>query len=322
MIAFVTGATGYLGAEIVAELLRIERTRVLAVGRNESRLQQLSERFREHAGRLDVETADLLSLPEIPTSTDVVIHAAAIRMPESPGEIVRMRRVNVEGTRRLLQLTAACGRLRFVYASTQSVYGWTGAPWNEDSPCCPQTEYAATKVEGERLTAGFSDRLGVSIVRLARLYGITPFTRWSELPGLFARRVVAGEPLKIRGSGESRLDFLHVTDAARLFVRLAVLEQPKSSAVFNAGSGGSVSVNRLAETFRNLAASRGLPAVRFARHPEVVHEGPQHLEMEIAKVKEEVGWIPQVSLEQGLSGYLDALEPRMDARPETSRSIE
>ncbi len=309
MRVLITGATGYFGAEVTAALLQSSDSAVTAHGRNQSRIEQLRERFRAQSDRLRSVNGDLFELDEVPEGTDVVIHAAAIREVKTPAEIEWMKKVNEEGTRRLLQLAATHGPMRrFVYVSTQGVYGRTGAPWTEESPCCPMTDYAATKYEGERISTRFSDRLRISIVRLARLYGVTPFARWSELPAVFARRTVAGEPLPIYGSGEQRFDLLHVSDAARCIALLARADLPESGRVFNLGGGGSVSVNRLVETFRGLAVNRGLPRVQFERFPDRRVEGPHHLELDISRAKHELGWAPRVTLEEGLTDYLEALE--------------
>jgi len=307
MTICVTGATGFFGAEIVRELLRLEGCSVVALGRNEARIEQLQSSFDVQPGRLGFEVADIVELEAVPRGTSVIVHAAAERPPAAGSDITGMARVNVEGTRRLLDLGVQAGCERFLYVSTQAVYGRTGAPWSEDAPCAPETPYASTKYEGERAALEYAESLQITIVRPSRLYGVTPFTRWSELPGLFARRVVDGEPLPIFGSGEQRYDLLHVSDAACLIARAIQADSTESGRVFNVGGGGSISVNEMAETTRRLAAARGLPPVRLDRYPDRGSRSPEHLELDISRAKRELNWAPRVTVEEGFAEYIDVL---------------
>jgi UDP-glucose 4-epimerase len=299
----VTGATGYLGAEIVGELLAREGVRVVAAGRSLEKLERLRRRYHGSLDRLEVECVDLLDGDALPEGMDVVIHAAAARpiggLPE-PREMVR---VNVETTLRAILEAVESGCRRFLYVSTQSVYGRTGAPWDEDSPLAPEGTYALTKYAGERIAETFADTLEVIVVRLSRLYGVTPNTRWNELPGRFARRVVAGESLVIHGTGEQRLDFVHVSDAAAAVVTAGLTGQAGASHVFNVGGGASVSINELAGIFGELAERRGLPGVVLCRAEDAA-QSCHHKELVIDRAMTELAWSPRIGLEEGLSAYL------------------
>jgi len=306
----VSGATGYLGAALVRMFLQEPEVQVIALGRSTERLRMLAERFPDGRERLDPWNADLLELPALREPVDLVVHAAAIR-PPTAGDSEAFRRVNVGGTEALALAAAAAGCSRFVYASTQAVYGLAGAPWAESAPPAPQTPYGATKLEGERVAAGFSDAFEVVCLRLSRLYGVTPEMRWEELPGRFAERAVRGEPIPVYGTGEQRFDLLHIDDAVSGFLAAARADISTRDRVLNLGGGRSVTVMEIAETILQSAEARGVSSGGIRRLPEHATGEVSHLELSIDSARRELGWTPSVSLRLGLDGYVEGAIRRL-----------
>ena len=306
MKVLLTGASGYLGAEILAELLERENVEILAWGRDRRRLEILRRRFASAASRVTVRAQDLLEPFSEVADLDAVIHTAALRPPTASGNPEGMRETNLEGTHRVAQLASRAGCRRFSYLSSQSVYGTDGAPWTESAPLRPETAYARSKRDGEAEIMRMLPQVGVSILRLSRLYGVSPSVRWSELPGRFARTVCRGEPLSIHGSGEQRFDLIHIRDAAAAVVQATLASGEMESRVFNVGGGKSVSLNELGEAFASLALDYGLPAVAVRRIPDHPRSAMRHLELDITRIEQELGWHPRTSVLEGLRGYITA----------------
>ena len=262
MSVLVTGATGFLGSEIVSELFRRGVPRVEGWGRDLTKVEELRARFSGQRKRLQVRKVDLLDPPSVSPAIDAVIHAAALRPDGRPHSQAEFDRLNVVGTQQLIDQAVHAGVKRFLYISTQAVYGVSGAPWTEGSLGNPETPYARSKWEGETrvLDSSIACR---GIVRLSRLYGVTSCTRWDELPGRFARRVFDGAPLSIHGDGTQRIDLLHVRDAARAIAELAFAEGLPDSFAFNVGSGRSCSLNELAGIYARSAPRYGFPPVSY-----------------------------------------------------------
>jgi dTDP-glucose 4,6-dehydratase len=300
----VTGATGFLGAEIVRALLSHEDVCVHAIGRRSERLNQVGDRFASHGERLRLQQADLLDLRSLPSESETVIHAAAVRKSADAVPEV-MVRGNVEGTLRLMRRAVNAGCRRFVYVSTQSVYGNSGAPWTEDAPPSLEGSYPLTKYAGERVALAFADELEVVVVRLSRLYGANPRTPWQGLPGGLAKQALSGEPLTVFGSGEQRMDLLHVSDAARAVILAATVSTIPSGRIYNAGSGRSVSVNKVVRVLCEAAAKRGRPPLRVQRMPDHPRGTDRRIELDISRITEELGWRPKRTLFDGLDEYFD-----------------
>jgi nucleoside-diphosphate-sugar epimerase len=302
MNVFVTGATGFLGFSL---------TRALAGGGHRVTGLARTDASRDRALRaglggagVEVVVSPLETLAELPARTECVVHVAGLLSRPGLAWSGAMA-ANLGATVRLLRLASVAHASRFVIISSQSVYGSNGAPWSEDAPLNPLGPYATSKAAAEVTASAFADAFEVRIARLSRLYGASPFTRWDELSGRLARASADGTPMEVRGSGEQRLDLLHVDDAARGVAELAV-HADLPAGIYNLGSGASASLNELVTLIAALAAERGLPAPRIVRRPDVSPGGPARLELDASKVARALGWRAQVSLRQGLGEMVDA----------------
>lgn len=313
MRILLTGATGFLGVEILAELMKRKEISVVAWGRDRSQIETLQTRFADHSTRLVIEAHDLLESRPLPSNIDVVIHAAALRPPTAGEDPTTLSRVNVDGTRQIVRLAEQAGCRRILYVSTQAVYGSEGAPWSEDAPLRPETPYAMSKCDGETEVLR-AKGIDATILRISRLYGITPLTRWDELPGRFAKRVSRGEPLTIHGNGEQRLDLIHARDAARAVVIAALAPSQQDPRIYNVGSGSAICLNELVELFSQLAPTFGLPPVTVQRMPDHPLGGMCHVELATSHVRKAFGWVPKIGLREGISEYLDVLSSRDSLR--------
>ncbi|MGD9394447.1 MAG: NAD(P)-dependent oxidoreductase [Dehalococcoidia bacterium] len=301
MNILVTGATGYLGAEVVHALLGNREHRLSALVRRQKKFQRLFQWCRADSQRLIPVQADIGQLQRLPPDIDTIIHTAAFRFDS---DLAEAQKVNIEGTANLLRLAADANVKRFIFTSSQSVYGMKGAPWNEEAKLDPQTVYAKTKYAAEQLIQKDKGAMDFVILRFSRLYGVSLFMRWEELIGKFARLVRDGRPLPVHGDGRQRFDLLHIKDAAQCLLRLLQIYPRGWNNVYNIGSGGSVSLNELVEHLSKIAAELGLPPVKIERQPEMVSNSPRHLELNIGHARDELGWSPRQTLSEGLREYL------------------
>jgi nucleoside-diphosphate-sugar epimerase len=307
MNVLVTGATGYLGAEIVRTLLNNDAHTVAALGRDSKKITQLHEFCAEKAERLHILAGDICTMQHLPGEVDTVVHAAALL--DAHGCETRHAetiRVNVQGTCNLLRLAARQGIRRFVYISSQSVYGDQPPPWREESIPDPHGVYAVTKYAGELLVRAFGDTLDWTILRLSRIYGISQFVRWSEIIGKFVQMAYNGQSIQVHGDGTQRFDFVHVGDAAQCVAHLLDIYPQGWKETYNIGGGMTVSMNELVEALAQAAAELGWPTVAVERHPEITPSGPAYLELDITRALTALGWTPHHSFHDGLREYLIA----------------
>ena len=207
----VTGASGFIGGHLV-ELLVEKGYDVIGMVRKTSDTSLLDE--------LDVKKriADLTepqTLKGAVSGVDGVIHLAAYYTFHGKKELYE--RVNVKGTRYLLEACLREGVQRFVYCSTTEVIGPVKEiPAREDHPPNPQYEYGRSKLRAERVVKEYGDRIKTTIIRPSGVYGprnvddisyyfITSFAR-NALP----TRIIVG-------SGKNVVQFAHVKDVVQGF---------------------------------------------------------------------------------------------------------
>lgn len=303
MNILVTGATGYLGAEVIKALLGKREHKISALIRSQEKFQRLLQWCRTDSQHLMPVQGDIGQLERLPPDIDTIIHAAAFRFDN---DLAEAQKVNIEGTENLLQLAADSKVKRFIFTSSQSVYGMKGAPWNEGAKPDPQTVYAKTKYKAEQLVGKYKGVMDFVILRMSRLYGVSLFMRWEELVGKFARLIQDGRPLPVYGNGRQRFDLVHVEDAVKCVLRLLQIHPRGWNGVYNIGGGSSVSLNELVERLSEVTAELGLPPVTIERQPDMGGNSPRHLELDISHARNTLGWSPRRTLPEVLREYLES----------------
>jgi UDP-glucose 4-epimerase len=201
--------------------------------------------------RVDVAASELKHVLE---GVDVVVHLASLRDPMPDADL--MQRVNVEGTRRLLDAAAAMGVTRVVRVSSAAVYGaWPDnpVPLTEDAPLRPSPGFlpALHDAECERLLAVWeADTPGATTVVLR----VAPIVGPGEM-SLLARCAIGRTPVQVRDAARP-IQVVHVDDAASALA-LAVTEG--LTGVFNVAADSWLEASEAAE-LTGVRRLPGLPA--------------------------------------------------------------
>jgi nucleoside-diphosphate-sugar epimerase len=303
MNILITGATGYLGAEVIRSLLPYRKHKLYALVRSEEKFQRLLHWCNADNQQLLPLKADICELSDLPAGIDTIIHAAACRLDNDP---IEAEKVNIAATTNLLNLAVKSGANRFIYLSSQSIYGWQGAPWSEKAPASPKGIYAGSKYAGEKAVCRFDDRLNYLILRPARMCGVSLFTRWNELIPRFVNLIYQGKPISIYGDGNQRYDLIHVSDVAGFTAKIPEMYPDGWNDVYNIGSGGSMSLNEIVENLTHIASEMQLPPVQVIYKPQTGSGSPSHLELDTTHVRDKTCWIPHYRISDILRGYMTA----------------
>ena len=317
-LALVTGATGLVGSH-VAERLQRDGWRVRALVRDAARADWL---MRAGVELVTGDTLDASTLPSAVSGCDVVFHTAAAVTTDGGWEA--FRRPNIEGTRNVVEATAAAGG-RLVHVSSVAVYGAgarysaAGERTSEDTPLATlgeRSHYARSKRESEQLVlqAHAEGKLWATAVRPDVVYG----ERDRQFVPRIARLLRFGVA-PIVGGGRTTLAVVHAANVADGMVRAATADAAGGRA-YNLANDFDVTV---AEFFR--LAGEGLgDRLRFVSIPASV----AHVVMRVAarmaparlrsslrqsvdfltrdnpftseRARRELGWDPPVRPEQGV----------------------
>ncbi len=203
-LTLVTGGTGFTGSHLVTALIR-DGQRVRVIARSALRARQI---LPGGAEVIEGDVTDPETVGRAMAGVNRVYHlAAAFR--EAKHAPAYYHRVNVEGTRRLLEAAAEWRVSRFVHCSTVGVLNHIEhPPADETSPHRPGDAYQASKSEAERLALDFGDRHGlpVAVARPTPIYGP------GDMRLLKMFRLVARRRFIILGSGEVYFHMVHVSD--------------------------------------------------------------------------------------------------------------
>ena len=312
----VTGGGGFIGSHLVDRLVAEgRRVRVLdnfAVG-HKANLQQ-----HQHEPRLEVVEADIADTAAVANAcdgADRVFHLAAradvvpsIQFPEA------YFHANVAGTFAVLEAARRHCVRRLVYVASSSCYGIpTVYPTPETAPADPRYPYALTKYLGEQLVLHWARlyRLPAVSIRFFNVYGPRARTSgtYGAVFGVFLAQLLAGRPLTIVGDGTQTRDFTFVSDAVDAL--LVAAEAGQRGEVFNVGSGTPTSVNELV---RLLGSP---PTVHIPKRPGE----PDCTWADITKIGTELGWKPQVGIDDGVRIMLDSIDYWRDAPVWTTERI-
>lgn len=258
---------------------------------------------------LSGETNGLRVGDQPPRAYAAVIHLAAIvGFPacQAVGHQVAWR-YNVEATRRVFEAAERSGAERFVFSSTYSNYGLSpdSQPVTEDSPLYPQSLYAETKIAAEQflMEQAVHTRCAPVICRFATLFGISPRTRFDLIINQFVLEALTRRKLVIYQRGYAR-SFLHVRDACQaIALALAAPLETVRGQIFNVGADdGNYTKDQIVELVRQNVEGA------VVEYKDLTFGGDMRdIRVSFAKVRQVLGFDPQIGVEAGIREVRDAL---------------
>ncbi len=311
--AVVTGCAGFIGSHLTEALLEDGHS-VLGVDCFNDNYARADKRANlDTATQYDsfrLLTADLASTDAtaLLDDADVVYHLAG-----EPGvraswgtRFDRYTHHNVQATQRLLEAARRRPEIRFVYASSSSVYGDAlTLPTHEDETPRPLSPYGVTKLAAEHLCVLYGEEHGVETVALRYFSVYGPRQRPDMAFRRFCEAIVEGEPLELYGDGRQTRDFTYVGDIVAA-TRAAASVRTSPGRVFNVGGGERTSLNRALEVLAG-HAGRPLDVRRGDRESGDVRDTGA----DTSRAREELGFVPGTSLDDGLAAELDWVRERV-----------
>ncbi len=311
----VTGGAGFIGSHLVEALL--------AEGHRVTVLDNLSTGRRENLSHLfsqknltfhQVDVADFEKIQPFFKDIDWVFHLAALAdIVPSIEQPLHYYRSNVTGTVSVLEASRLAKVKRFLYAASSSCYGIAEVtPTPEEAKIQPQYPYALTKYLGEEAMRHWGKVYNLPSVslRLFNVYGPRARTAgtYGAVFGVFLAQKLAGKPFTVVGDGSQTRDFTFVTDVVQAF--LSAAKSNISGEIFNVGSGGTYSVNRLVQLL-------GGPVVYIPKRPGE----PDCTFADTQKIQSALKWEPKVDFDEGVGMMLDHINDWKSAPVWTEKSI-
>ncbi len=313
MTVLVTGSYGFVGSALCA---RLRRDGVSVRGATRSVSSQPDDAEAVAIGNLSSDTDWTVALKNV----EQVVHLAArvhVMNDKSPDPLAEFRRVNVEGTAALARQAAVAGVRRFIFLSSVKVNGElteAGHPFAADDAPAPEDSYGVSKYEAEQLLRQIAAETGmeVVIIRPPLVYGPGVKANFESMMRWLAR----GVPLPLAAVTNNRRSLVALDNLVGLIV--TCLNHPAAAnQTFLVSDGEDLSTVQL---LKRMGAAMGHPARLFYVPPALLRLGATvlnkpgfyqrlcgTLQLDIAKTRQLLGWIPPVSVDQGLSRAAEGL---------------
>lgn len=291
-----TGGSGFVGANLARRLLSDghEVHLLLRPGHQTWRIEPIRDHVRLHVGAL----ADRSFLKGVldEAKPDWVFHLAAYGAYSWQTELRTMVETNVLGLGTLIDACIEQGFEAFVNTGSSSEYGWTDHAPAEDEPLDPNSHYALTKAAAThlcRLTSRQRD-LKMPTLRLYSVYG--PLEEPKRFIPTLIREGLKGKLPPLVNPNVAR-DYVYVDDVCEAYVLAASKPLADKGAIYNVGTGVQTTIREAVTCIGRILPLKEKPAWGTMKDrkwdTDVWVSDPR-------KIKKELGWSPEFSLEQGL----------------------
>lgn len=306
MRVLVTGGAGFIGSHVVEKLLErgieVFVFDLPVVGRGGSP---------KEAVFIPGSILDLEALRVAMVGMNAVYHLAAIAdVKEVYEDPYYAETLNVRGTINVLEAARRGKVPRIIYGSTTWVYSDSeGEVVDEDTPLKPPSHlYTATKLASEYYCHCYDKLYGVAstILRYGIPYG--PRSRDEAVIPTFVKKALKGEPLTIAGDGSQYRQFVYVEDLAE--GNVLALKPVAMHKTYNLDGPQKITIRQIAEAIQRLVGNVEIRYVESRPGDFGGKEGISRL------AKEELGWEPKVSFEEGIRRYIRWYQERELSRNE------
>lgn len=316
-ICFVTGATGFVGAQVARQLVEHEAKVIClqrdAVKANSLDLFDIRRRVTVISGQLE----DFALMERIVNEYEIeaVFHlaaqalvGAANRSPLSTFE------ANIRGTYSLMEACRTGETVkRVVVASSDKAYGTHDKlPYTEEYSLNGLFPYDASKACTDIIARSFAHTYDtpVTVTRFANIYGPGDMNMSRIVPGTIVSALKNKNPI-IRSDGTPKRDFMYVDDVARAYLMLAENIEKTKGEAFNFGSGEPVQMLDLVKRIIRLAGKEGVVEPDILLKTKIAREiDEQYLGAE--KAARVLGWQAAFDLDAGLSNTIKWYSDNLD----------
>lgn len=304
----VTGGAGFIGSHIVEYLLKYGAGKVRVLDNfSTGSMNNIRDFLNNPAFELiEGDIRDVHTCHQAVQGIDYVSHQAALgSVPRSIDDPITSNEVNISGFLNMLVASRNAPVKKMVYAASSSTYG--------DSPDLPKVEnkignplspYAITKFVNELYAGVFSKQYGFHTIGL-RYFNVfgprqNPQGPYAAVIPLFITSALKKEATFINGDGETSRDFTFVENAVQANVRAMLSDNIREHQVINIAFGERTTLNELWEGITGLLGVSLKPKYRDFRAGDVKHSLAS-----IEKAKDVIGYVPRISVKEGLKTSVD-----------------
>ena len=302
----ITGGAGFIGSYLAEKLITRGDQVVIFDNLSTGSVSNLSG-IKE---KIEFEHGDILGkavIDKLVAESDYVVHlAAALGVFNIVNKPLESLKTNLQGSEIVLE---ACDKYRkpVLVASTSEIYGKNDkVPLNEEDdriighPLKSRWSYSEAKAVDESLAYFYylENKLPIRIVRFFNTVGPRQLGHYGMVVPRFVSAALKNESLSVYGSGDQIRCFCHVDDAVRAL--LLVMDSEKTvGEVFNVGNNQQISIMELAKKVIEITGSNSsIEKIAYEKAYPEGFEDMQRRVPDISKIKQLLGWSPEINLDQ------------------------
>ena len=309
----ITGGSGFIGSHL-AESLIARRDEVVIIDNQSTGSITNLRNIDSKVKLIDGDILDKSLLEKYVFESDYVVHlAAALGVLNIVNKPLQSLKINIQGTENVLEF-ADRFKKPVLIASTSEVYGKNDkVPLNEEDdriighPLKSRWSYSEAKAVDESLAYFYflENKLPIRIVRFFNTVGPRQVGQYGMVVPRFVTAALGNEPIQVYGSGNQIRCFCHVSDAIRAL--LLVIDSDKAiGQVFNVGNNQQISIMDLAKKVIEITGSNS--EIKKIPYSEAYPEGFEDMQRrvpDISKIRNILGWSPEIGLDQIIRDITD-----------------
>jgi len=301
MKVLVTGGAGFIGSNLVKELLLDQGTDVRVLDNLSTGSLSNLEGVLTKIDFIKGSVTDINTVNNACLGIDVIFHLAAkISVEESINNPVLTNTVNVGGTLNILSAAKDNNVKKIIFSSSAAVYGCVEAiPVKETDVINPESPYAVQKYFGEKYCEYFSKHHGISTVclRYFNVYG--PYQQESSgYAGViykFIKNAILNKATTIEGDGKQTRDFVFVKDIVNANILAYKSLKKFSGNIYNIGTGKETTVLELYNTIKQISGNKA-SVTHSEKRVGDIYRSCANIDLS----KTHLGYSPTTSLKEGL----------------------
>ena len=311
----VTGGAGFIGSNLVAELLGIGAKKVVVLDNFITGYRENLDEFKGTANFSLIEGSitNLDDCLKAFQGADVIFQMAALgSVPRSIDNPVATNEINVNGFLNVLEAARQIDIKRIVYSSSSSVYGDDETlPKVEHKTGNPLSPYAVTKKTNELYARTFIDLYGMDVIGLRYFNVFGPRQSvtgpYAAVIPIFLQNLLEGKPCYINGDGSISRDFTYVQNVVDANILASAAKVDLDRHVFNIAMGDQLSLNDLYTAIESHINSGQKPIHRKERQGDI-----RSSMADISRAKSLLGYQPSIPFSEGIKLTIDWFKSNAD----------
>ncbi len=309
----VTGAAGFIGSNIVEELLKLNQKVIgldnLSTGSREN-LEEIKaivlEKHWNNFTFIEGDICDEVLCKDSIKGANYVLHQAALgSVPRSIKAPIDSTDSNVMGFLKVLNTAKDYGVNSFTFASSSSVYGdHPGLPKIEERTGNPLSTYALTKSINENYASVFALNYGFDSIGL-RYFNVfgkrqNPSGEYAAVIPKWISAMIEGHKIKIYGDGKTSRDFCYVDNVVQMNILAALSTKGTKNRVYNVANGDNTTLESLYKIIKKCLQDNKITYSLEPEFSEFRDGDVKHSTADITKAKSSLGYQPEYNINKGL----------------------